>query len=66
MDLGLRFAANDWVALIAAVSAVPLRLGQEVDELLIVSIRVVLVVEDVAVREDGAHSVQIIRGLTTL
>lgn len=57
------FAANDWISVGAAISAIPLRLKQIVDQLLVVPLRVVLVVQHLTVGELNAGPVAVIRGL---
>lgn len=54
------FAAHDWVPVLASISAVPLRLQKEVDQLLVVSLGVVLIEKHRAVREHSADTIAVV------
>lgn len=54
------FTAHDWVPVLASISAVPLRLQKEVDQLLVVSLRVVLIEKHRAVWEHSADTIAVV------
>lgn len=54
------FTADDRVSVLAAIATAPLRLDQEVDDLLVVTLRVVLVEQNRAVWEHGANTIAVV------